>query len=225
MASAKFTHLTTMAIQTLTSRSFRRRCQTLFPVVAIAVALGCTLVLFNTGSSDDGKQRYAALSPSSAPIYSTPSTEAFEHADDYLKNIDKAMHDGIAVLRGGDHTSIASQSRYFNALVNAGYAQFGSSYYDPLGSCGVTGSSARHLWHTQIRALGASQGQYTAGEISKARATLQRDRQACLDAVQLPLEEAISWAPTALPTFNLVPTWQNSGSWLDSTAERSSTNL
>ena len=223
MASAKFTHLTTMAIQTLTSRSFRRRCQTLFPVVAIAVALGCTLVLFNTGSSDDGKQRYAALSPSSAPIYSTPSTEAFEHADDYLKNIDKAMHDGIAVLRGGDHTSIASQSRYFNALVNAGYAQFGSSYYDPLGSCGVAGSSARHLWHTQVRAISGETN--IAGEVGKARTTLQRDRQACLDSVRLPLEEAVAWAPTQVTSPSLVPTWATSGAWPETTAERTSTNL
>jgi len=215
-----------MAMQTLTRTSFSRRCLTFFPPLAIVVALGCTLVLFNTGSSDDNRQRDIALSQRTAPIFTTPSAEAQQHADDYLNNIDKAMSDGLAVLRGGDSKSITSQSRYFNALVNAGYAQFGSSYYDPLGSCGVTGSSARHLWHTQIRALGGDAGQNIAGEVAKARATLQRDRQSCLDAVNPPLlEEALSWAPTALSALDLVPTWQSSAGWLESTAERTSTNL
>lgn len=214
-----------MAMQTVTLPSLQRYYQNFLVLLAIAVALGCTLVLFNTGSTDDGKQRETALSPRTSPIYSTPSTEAFEHADDYLKEIDKAIADGLAVLRGGESESITSQSRYFNALVNAGYAQFGSSYYDPLGSCGVSGSSARHLWHTQIRALTTDAGHSIAGEVANARAILQRDRQSCLDAVSLPLEEALKWAPSALSGLNLVPTWQGSAGWLESTAERSSTNL
>lgn len=212
-----------MAIQTSTHRLFQRRCVTLFPVLAIVVALGCTLVLFNTGSTEAGKQRDAALSPSSAPTFGEPSDEASARAADYLKDIDKAMDDGVAVLRGGDSQSISLQSRYFNALVNAGYAQFGSSYYDPLGSCGVVGSSARHLWHTQIRAISGEANIY--GEVSKARATLQRDRQSCLEAVRLPGGETFAWAPAGISSPSLVPTWAASGSWPESAAERPATNL
>ena len=208
---------------TFSRTALLRRFQLFFPLLAIIVALGCTLVLFNTGSTDDGKQRDAALSPRTAPIFSERNSEAFQHADDYLKDIDKAIADGVALLRGGDSKSVASQSRYFNALVNAGYAQFGSSYYDPLGSCGVAGSSARHLWHTQVRAV---QGEANInGEVARARAALQRDRQACLEAGHLPLDEATAWAPDELASPSLVPTWASIGQWPESATERSSTNL
>ncbi|MCP1623527.1 hypothetical protein [Pseudomonas nitroreducens] len=196
-------------------------------MLAVTAALGCLLALFNTGPADALPQssppgNVAGLL-SSAPIFSAPSTEALQHADDYLQSIDKAMSNGLEVLRGGDGKSIAAQSRYFNALVNAGYAQFGSSYYDPLGSCGVAGSSARHLWHTQVRAISGEAN--ISGEVSRARTTLQRDRQSCLDAVRLPLDEAVAWAPTLVTSPSLVPIWPSAGAWPESAAERSSTNL
>jgi len=217
----------TMATQTSFLATVPRRCLQLFPLLAVAAALGCVLALFNTGPADalptSDPQSPLASALNSAPIFTAPSAEALQHAGDYLQNIDKAMSNGLEVLRGGDGNSIAAQSRYFNALVNAGYAQFGSSYYDPLGSCGVAGSSARHLWHTQVRAISGEEN--IAGEVSKARTTLQRDRQACLDAVQLPQGETIAWAPTPVTSLSLVPDWATGGAWPENTAERSSTNL
>ncbi|PJI46529.1 MAG: hypothetical protein CTR55_23385 [Pseudomonas sp.] len=216
-----------MAIQTSLLASISRRCLHLLPLLAVTVALGCMVALFNTGPADalpkEASQRSVAPPLSAAPIFTAPSVEAFQHADDYLQNIDKAMANGLEVLRGDDRKSIVAQSRYFNALVNAGYAQFGSSYYDPLGSCGVAGSSARHLWHTQIRAISGEAD--IAGEVSKARATLQHDRKACLEAVRPPLEEAITWAPTELSTWELVPVGLDRAAWPKSAAQRSSTNL
>lgn len=216
-----------MASDTSFLSASTRLCVSLFPVLAIAVALGCVLALFNTGPTDalakDDPQRSLSASLSASPIFSEANGDASQHVDDYLQSIDTAITNGVAVLRGGDGKSIAAQSRYFNALVNAGYAQFGSSYYDPLGSCGVAGSSARHLWHAQIRAVSGEAN--IAGEVGRARTTLQRDRQACLDAVRLPMSEVIAWAPTELASLSLVPTWPAGGTWPESAAERSSTNL
>jgi hypothetical protein len=216
-----------MAALTSFLTSASRRSLHLLPVLAITVALGCVIALFNTGPADalpnEDTQRSLSLSLSSSPIFNEASGEASRHVDDYLQSIDTAMTNGVAVLRGGDGKSIAAQSRYFNALVNAGYAQFGSSYYDPLGSCGVAGSSARHLWHTQIRAISGTAD--VSGEVNRARATLLRDRQACLEAIRAPLDEALVWAPTQLASLNLVPIWATGGPWLESAAGRSSTNL
>ncbi|WP_207882173.1 hypothetical protein [Pseudomonas sp. 30_B] len=201
----------------------------LLPLLAIAVGLTCMVFLLTPNSVDalpgDSPLRPPAQTLNAAPIYNEPSAEAFEHADAYLKTIDKAMTDGLAVLRGGDGQSIASQSRYFNALVNAGYAQFGSSYYEPLGSCGVAGSSARSLWHTQVRAVSGSRQANLSGEVHKALVTLQHDREACLSAVRLVPDEPLSWAPAALATLNPVPAWSDAASWPEIVAERTSTNL
>ncbi|TLX75445.1 hypothetical protein FAS41_16250 [Pseudomonas nicosulfuronedens] len=227
MAPAKlFTFMTMAAYPTFLANA-SRRCLHWLPLLAITVALGCVLALFNTGPADalpeGNSQRSQNASLSSTPIFNEANDEAVRHVDDYLKSIDTAMSNGLEVLRGGDGKSITAQGRYFNALVNAGYAQFGSSYYDPLGSCGVAGSSARHLWHTQVRAISGETN--IAGEVGKARTTLQRDRQACLDSVRLPLEEAVAWAPTQVTSPSLVPTWATSGAWPETTAERTSTNL
>lgn len=217
----------TMAIHPFFLSFASRRCLHLFPLLAVTAALGCVLALFNTGPADALPNSNAQSTPtsslSSAPIFTDPGAEAWQHADDYLQSIDKAMSNGLEVLRGGDGKSIAAQSRYFNALVNAGYAQFGSSYYDPLGSCGVAGSSARHLWHTQVRAISGEAN--IAGEVSRARTTLQRDRQACLDAVRLPLDEAVPWAPGELASLALAPSWSSSGAWPQSAGETPATNL
>lgn len=206
-----------------------RNLPILLPLLATAVGLTCMVFLLTPDSADalptDSPLRAPPLALNTAPIYSEPSPEAFEHADAYLKIIDKAMTDGLAVLRGGDGQSIASQSRYFNALVNAGYAQFGSSYYEPLGSCGVAGSSARSLWHTQIRAVSGSRQANLSGEVHKALVTLQHDREACLSAVRLVPDEPLSWAPAALSALNPVPAWSNAAPWPEIVAERASTNL
>lgn len=227
MAPAQLFAFTTMAMHPSLLATTSRRCLHLFPLFAITAALGCVLALFNTHPADalpqSDPQGKLASPLNAAPIFTDPSTEALQHADDYLQSIDKAMSNGLEVLRGGDGKSIAAQSRYFNALVNAGYAQFGSSYYDPLGSCGVAGSSARHLWHTQVRAISGEAN--IAGEVSRARTTLQRDRLACLDAVRLPLEETITWAPIELAALDLLPLARGLPAWPESAAERSSTNL
>lgn len=227
MAPAQLFAFMTMATYTSFPAIASQRFLQLLPLLAVTTALGLVLCLFNTGPADalpkDASLSNAALSLNAQPIFSVPSAEAFQHADDFLLSIDKAMANGLEVLRDGDGKSIASQSRYFNALVNAGYAQFGSSYFDPLGSCGATGSSARHLWHTQIRA--ASGAANSAGEMSKARTTLQRDRLACLEAVRPPLDEAVAWAPDELASPSLVPTWATRGPWPESAAARSATNL
>lgn len=196
---------------------FSQNLPVLLPLLAIVAGLTCMVFLLTPDSADalpgDSPLRTPPQALNATPIYSEPSTEAFEHADIYLKIIDKAMTDGLAVLRGGDGQSIASQSRYFNALVNAGYAQFGSSYYEPLGSCGVAGSSARSLWHAQIRAVSGSRQANLSGEVHKALATLQHDREACLSAVRLVPDEPLSWAPSALSALSLVPAWSTAAPW------------
>ncbi|MFV3308612.1 hypothetical protein ACNFBT_25390 [Pseudomonas sp. NY15181] len=218
-----------MAMHTSMFPRLSRNLPVLLPLLATAAGLTCMVYLLTPDSADalpgDSPLRAPAQSLNPAPIYSEPSTEALEHADQYLKIIDKAMSDGLAVLRGGDGQSIASQSRYFNALVNAGYAQFGSSYFEPLGSCGVAGSSARNLWHTQIRAVSGTRQENLSGEVHKALVTLQHDREACLSAVRLVPDEAQQWAPTTLSALNPVPAWNNASPWSEIVAERSSTNL
>lgn len=180
-------------------------------LLATGLGLTCLILLLNTGPADalpnDNPVRTASTSLTATPIYNEPGAESLEHAEQYLKNIDAALANGLDVLRSGDANAVNAQNRYFNALVNAGYAQFGSSYYDPLGSCGVAGSSARHLWHTQARALkGADLGD-AGGEVRKAGATLKKDRQACLESVSITLEAPPSWKPLTLASANSAPSW------------------
>ncbi|MEE9101253.1 hypothetical protein [Pseudomonas nitroreducens] len=201
----------------------------LLSLLSTIIGLTCMVQLLSPESADalpnESPLRVPTQSLSAAPIYSEPSAEAFEHADQYLKIIDKAMIDGLAVLRGGDGPSIASQSRYFNALVNAGYAQFGSSYQEPLGSCGVAGSSARSLWHTQIRTVTGPRQEDPSGEVHKALLTLQQDREACLLAARLAPDQPLRWAPATLSALNLIPAWSDAAPWPEIVAERTSTNL
>ncbi|QRY79962.1 hypothetical protein JVX91_02255 [Pseudomonas sp. PDNC002] len=193
------------------------RLKVLLPLLAIATALTCTTRLVQPRSSDApaGDSASRALSPlmSSTPIYVEPGDEALRHANDYLTAIDKAGADGQAVLRGGDNQSILSQARYFNALVNSGYAQFGSSYYEPLGSCGVAGSSARHLWHVRLRAMNGQDHNDLHSELSQASAILQSDRVACLQAASEGAENTSRWAPALLSFSDAAPRWQLALPW------------
>ncbi|WEJ71775.1 hypothetical protein [Pseudomonas sp. PSE14] len=206
-----------------------RLLHVLLSLLSTVIGLTCMVHLLSPDSADalpaESPLRIPTQSLSAAPIYSEPSAEAFEHVDQYLKLIDKAMIDGLAVLRGGDGPSIASQSRYFNALVNAGYAQFGSSYQEPLGSCGAAGSSARSLWHAQIRTVSGPRQEDPSGEVRKALLTLQQDREACLLAARLVPDEPLRWAPATLSALNLIPAWSNAAPWPEIIAERTSTNL
>lgn len=191
----------------------RLQLPALLLLLAILTGLTCLGLLLSTGPADTlpttAQSRPATGSLIAAPIYNEPGAEAFEHAQRYLESIDTALSNGLAVLRSGDAESITAQNRYFNALVNAGYAQFGASYYDPLGSCGVAGSSARQLWHIQVRALsGADQGN-VGSEVRRAGAVLKSDRQACLESVQISLEAPQRWTPAALAEATPKPRWQS----------------
>ncbi|MFR0690927.1 hypothetical protein ACLUTX_16115 [Enterobacterales bacterium AE_CKDN230030158-1A_HGKHYDSX7] len=192
-------------------RVAQRHIPRLLLLLATLLALVCLALLLHTGPADalpeDSPIRTASTSLTAAPIYNEPGAEALEHAERYLESIDAALSNGRDVLRSGDSEALNAQNRYFNALVTAGYAQFGSSYYDPLGSCGVAGSSARHLWHTQVRALSGVRQGNVSGEVRKAGATLQSDRQACLDSVRIALETPAHWAPLALAGTSPAPSW------------------
>jgi hypothetical protein len=222
MAPAKLSALDAMASLLLTPRSLLQRSLPVLPLLLVAAALGCAQLL---SSSEPVMPRNAAISAIASPIYDAPGAQAQQHAVDFLGDIDKAVANGVAVLRGGDGKSIVAQGRYFNALVNAGYAQFGSSYYDPLGSCGAAGSSARHLWHTQVRALhdGASSG--LAAELRKAGETLEKDRRTCLAAVRPTLVGSNDWQPVELASMRVAPAWSPPAAWPGKSSGRSSTNL
>ncbi|MFV3371546.1 hypothetical protein ACNFH5_25540 [Pseudomonas sp. NY15435] len=202
----------------------------LLPLLATSIALGCVVFLFRPTSMDD-LPTTAALPQrmdhalDTAPIYSEPGAEAHQHARDFLDAIDKAIGNGVELLRGADGTSIQAQSRYFNALVNAGYAQFGSSYYEPLGSCGAAGSSARNVWHAQIRSANSPADNKTVSEVRKALATLQRDRDNCLDAAHPLPEEGLTWTPEPLIQSSPLPDWEHTVGWSDSAAGWPATNL
>jgi hypothetical protein len=212
------------ALPTLLQRSLP-----LLPLLLIATAVGGAMLLSSSDPLDDltdrALPRSVAIASSASPIYDAPSAEAQQHAVDFLGSIDKAVANGVAVLRGGDSKSIVAQGRYFNALVNAGYAQFGSSYYDPLGSCGAAGSSARHLWHTQVRALQDGAHSAPSGELRKATDALERDRQTCLADVSQALTGKPGWLPDELASLGLAPDGSSSAAWPESPADSPSTNL
>jgi hypothetical protein len=218
-----------MANHSPASRTLLRRILPILPLLLIAAALGGAMLLSSADPLDDladrALPRSVAIASSASPIFDAPSTEAQQHAVDFLGSIDKAVANGVEVLRGGDSKSIIAQGRYFNALVNAGYAQFGSSDYDPLGSCGAAGSSARHLWHTQVRALQEGARNALSGELRKASDTLERDRRSCLADVSQALTGKPGWLPGELASLGLAPAVSPFAAWPESPAESPSTNL
>lgn len=198
-----------------------RRTPYMLSIIALSLGLACAIKLLMPNPTDSLANR-AAPGPraalSSTPIYSEPGAEAAEHAKAYLASIDAAMTTGLAVLRGGDSASITAQSRYLNALINDGYAQFGASYDAPLGSCGAAGSSARQLWHSQLRLVQNRGAGSSGSEVNEAQRALQKDRAACLAAAVVPRED---WAPTV----SLTPLEGRTARWPDEITGLPATNL
>jgi hypothetical protein len=114
----------------------------------------------------------------------TPAQEASQEtlalATQQMVALDKAMKDGVTVLKTGDLQALGAHSRYFNQLVENGYARFGSTIFEPLGRCGTAGNYARTWWQAQLSAAQNKGVELTPGAIQSALDEYQSNRTECL---------------------------------------------
>ncbi|NMX60216.1 hypothetical protein [Pseudomonas sp. WS 5079] len=116
----------------------------------------------------------------SASSFTGPSPEALKRATSQMDALDKAMVDGVKVLKAGDLKSIGAHSGHFISLVNSGKALFGPSVLDPLGRCSSAGIYAQSWWAAQVTAAQKGGVESISGSIQDTLERFKGDRAECL---------------------------------------------
>ncbi|NYT80900.1 hypothetical protein H0A70_05250 [Alcaligenaceae bacterium] len=88
----------------------------------------------------------SAPPPEIAITYTYPSDEALDAAQRHVEKISKALEDAVDILLHGDLKAWGAHSRRFGQIVDEGTAAFGSTVFEPLGSCTAAATHARALW-------------------------------------------------------------------------------
>ncbi|MBP5951328.1 hypothetical protein [Pseudomonas sp. P42] len=108
------------------------------------------------------------------------SPESLEQATKQMQALSKAMTDGASILKSGDLTSVSAHSKDISVLVDAGKDQFGSTIFEPLGSCFAAGVSSRTWWNAQLAAAQNGGVEKIPGSIKGAFDEYQERRDDCL---------------------------------------------
>lgn len=115
-----------------------------------------------------------------ASTFTEPSPEAFASAESQMSALDRAMTDGVTVLKAGDLKAIGAHSRQFASLVNAGKELFGSSLLEPLGRCSSAGTYAQSWWSAQVSAARKGGVESIPGSIQDTLDQFKINRTECL---------------------------------------------
>lgn len=120
-------------------------------------------------------------SPASTPsvLYMAPGKESGAAATQLMAELEKAMRDGVDLLKVGDLSAITAHSRLFTSLAKSGESKFGATVFEPLGRCGVASTYARAWWQAQLNAAHHG-GQDSTGAIKSALEQYQMNRTECL---------------------------------------------
>jgi len=156
-----------------------------------AVLVGWTAIIVLAGwffLSDDDEEvtapAVAAEKPAEAPkiTYQEASQQALAAAAQLMVELGAAMQEGAPILESGDPHAMGAHSRRFGALVDSAYARFGSTIFEPLGSCGVASNYARAWWHAQTGAALKGGIESASGGIKSALEQFQANRAECLQS-------------------------------------------
>lgn len=121
----------------------------------------------------------AAVTAHAEP-FKEASPEALEQATTQMRALSKAMTDGASILKSGDLASVSAHSKYISSLVDTGKNQFGSTVFEPLGSCFAAGISSRTWWNAQLAAAQNGGVEKIPGSIKGAFDDYQEKRDDCL---------------------------------------------
>lgn len=124
----------------------------------------------------------AALADEPAAIYQSASPEALVAATQLMSDVDQALQDGLPLLKAGDPRALGAHSQRFDSLVEAAYANFGSTIFEPLGSCGVASNFARSGWKAQATDVVNGGAESLPGSAQDALEQFQTRRAECLES-------------------------------------------
>ncbi|RRV28620.1 hypothetical protein EGJ23_04365 [Pseudomonas sp. o96-267] len=149
--------------------------------VVIAAMLAFIVLPDSDEPAKTPEQASALAAASPAVTYQTASTEALTAAKQLMSDLDQALQDGLPLLKAGDPRALGAHSQHFDSLVESAYARFGSTIFEPLGSCGVASNFARSSWKTQASAA-VNGADPVAGAAQDALEQFQGKRVECLEA-------------------------------------------
>lgn len=115
-----------------------------------------------------------------AEPFKEASPESLLQATKQMNALDKAILDGIDVLKSGKLKSVSAHSKYFSSLVKTGENLFGASVLEPLGNCFAAGVYAQSWWSAQLSAAFNKGVETIPGSIKDALNQYHADRVECL---------------------------------------------
>ena len=115
-----------------------------------------------------------------AAVFTEATSESFTQASYQMSALNKAMKDGADLLKNGDLAAISAHSQYISSLVKKGESQFGSTVFEPLGSCFAAGLFSRSWWNAQLAATHNGGIEKRPGSIADALSEYTTNRDECL---------------------------------------------
>lgn len=122
----------------------------------------------------------ATAATAHAEPFKGASPESFEQATKQMNALSKAMTDGVSILKSGDLAAVGAHSKYISSLVDSAKKQFGSTTFEPLGSCFAAGISSRTWWSAQLAASHNGGVEKIPGSIKGALDEYHEKRDDCL---------------------------------------------
>ncbi|MEO8646107.1 hypothetical protein [Pseudomonas sp.] len=110
------------------------------------------------------------------------SAESLAQANKQMNALDKAMTDGVSILKSGELAAISAHSKHISLLVKIGESKFGSSVFEPLGRCFAAGIDSRTWWSNQLSAVQNGGVERIPGSIKGSLGDYQANRSECLQA-------------------------------------------
>lgn len=127
-----------------------------------------------------------------AAIHTHASAQALIDATQHLSQLDRAMTQGMHLLKANKLPELAIHSQAFKTLLEAGHAQFGRSVFEPLGRCGSAGVFANSWWQAQVGAVRHEGTESIPGAIQSSLDEYKLNRTECLKQVDPSIN--VAWA-------------------------------
>jgi hypothetical protein len=115
-----------------------------------------------------------------AAVHTRASVQALHRATQYLTLIDRAMAEGIPILKANQIPQLLAHSQVFKSLLDHGRAQFGHSVFEPLGKCSAAGIFANSWWQARVSAARQGVTASIPGSIQSQLDEYKTNRDECL---------------------------------------------
>lgn len=131
-------------------------------------------------------------------VHPHASDLALLSATQYLASIDKAMAEGIQILKANQIPQLVTHSQAFKSLLDDGQAQFGRSVFEPLGKCNAAGIFANSWWQAYVSAVRQGVTESIPGSIQSHLDEYNLNRAECLKQA-----DPIAFAKEDLPVSDI----------------------